>query len=146
MLYQSEWITMIADGFNRLVRVHAVMQCSQHDSLECIVIISSYGLNFGNVFKLVSGFLINVWMPASWEYYSVRSMCWIQIVECHPDSWSLQCYNHWNQCIHVIPHCIMIIIHAYCWYLRLTVSHSINHYWHYLSCFQWGHGMMMIIQ
>lgn len=144
MLYQSEWITMIADGFNRLVRVHAVMQCSQHDFLECIVIISSSGLNFGNVFKLVSGFLMFECQHHE-SIATMRSMRWIQIVECHPDSLSLQCYNHWNQCIHVIPHCIMIIIHAYCWYLRLTVSHSINH-WHYLSCFQWGHGMMMIIQ
>ena len=52
---------MIVDGFNRLIfRVHAVMQYYQHDFLECIVIILSSGLNFGNVFKLISGFAINV--------------------------------------------------------------------------------------
>lgn len=51
---------MIADDFNRLIRVHTVMQYSQHDFLECIVIISSSGLNFGNGFKLISGFAINV--------------------------------------------------------------------------------------
>lgn len=69
-VYQSEWINMIIDGFNRLIRIHAVMQYSQYDFLECIVIILSSGLNFGNVFKLISGFAINVWMTASGEYWN----------------------------------------------------------------------------
>lgn len=84
-VYWLEWIdcdSMITDDFNRLIRVHAVMQYSQHDFLECIVIISSSGLNFGNGFKLISGFAINVWMPASWEYSHhafnvLNTDCWM---------------------------------------------------------------------